>query len=275
MTLSIKNSNFVQNFGIKIESNQDCVILGNGPSLKDTLNSGDLDFIKQKKKFCVNEAVHSEYFQLLKPDYLVFMDSFYWTKDVAEPHRSSYLKINEFLSTIDWEMKIFMPKHAQNWNFFKDVPEKNKNVEIIYIETNTSSIQNENVKFLEYKQNLAMPRVQNVLVACLYLAINIGFKNVYVFGADHSWHETIYINYENMLCLKDKHFYDEKQIEEHKPAYKNPEGTELWTMAEFFEAFSYKYKSYEELEKYSQSMGTKIYNSSKISYIDAFERLAL
>lgn len=273
VALTLKKPGFVENFGREIEVDEDCVILCNGPSLNDTLNSGDLDFIKARKKFSVNAMMHSECFQLLKPEYHVFADPFFWAKDVVEPHKSSFIKINEILSNVDWKMKVFMPKAAKDWNFFIDVPEKNKNVEIIYIETSMSSTQDEKTKFLSYRQNTSMPRVQNVLVACLYLATNMRFKNVYIFGADHTWHESIYIRHDNVLCYKYGHFFDGNNEEEPKPDYKDINGTNPWTMAELFEAFSYKYKSYEELEKYSAYMGTKIYNASKISCIDAFERI--
>lgn len=265
-------SNEIERFNINVEEGEQCVILGNGPSLKDSLTGETLKFIKERKKFCVNESALSDEFLELKPEYLVFMDPYYWSPKTAEPCLSRYKKIAEILSNIDWEITLFLPNYAKDWNFFIEVPSKNKNVQIVYVNTNMSMSDENESRFLEYKQNLSMPRVQNVLVACIYLAINAGFKNSYIFGADHSWHETIQVREDNVVCLKDKHFYDKKELTIYTPAYKNPEETETWTMSGFFEAFSYKHKSYEELELYSKYMGAKIYNSSAYSCVDAFER---
>lgn len=266
---------FIDNFSIKIQNNDECVIIGNGPSLKDSLTGETLEFIKQRPKFCVNEAVISDEFLQLKPEFVVFMDPYYWSKDTTDPYLSMYKQVAEVLSNVDWKIKIFISKAAREWNFFIDVPKKNPNVEIIYVSTRISKIKDEKYRFKEYRQNIAMPRVQNVLVACMYFAINAGFKKIYLFGADHSWHESIHIREDNVLCYKDLHFYDKEKVVKCSPAWRNPECTRTWNMADLFEAFSYKYKSYMELEEYSKHMGSKIYNASKISYIDAFERIKL
>jgi len=264
----------IKRFGIATAEGEECVILGNGPSLKNSLSGETLEFIRNKKKFCVNESILSEEFLTLKPDYVVLMDPYYWSKNTGEPYKTYYLKDNEVLSKVDWKIKVFLPKPASEWNFFIDIPEKNKNVEIVYINTQLSQQPSEELKFIEYRQNLSMPRVQNVLVACLYLAINAGFKTSYIFGADHSWCNTLHVTEDNKLCYINSHFYDKEEVTTHQPLYRNPECTETWTIGDFFEALSYKFKTYDELEKYSKYMGSKIVNASEVSYIDAFERLA-
>lgn len=261
------------NFGIK-PINDDVVILGNGPSLKETMESAhDLDFIKSKQKFCVNSLVNQEEFATLKPDFLVFMDPFYWSKDLVEPFLTEYKKTREIILGIDWEMVIFMPEAAKKWNFFMDVSSKNSKVKIIYINTKSNLENNltDEERFCLYKQNKLMPHVQNVLVAAIYLSVNMGFKRVYIFGADHSWHQNIEVNQNNVLCVKDVHFYDkiDTQLE---PWYKNADCSETFTMTELFLSLSRKFSSYMELEKYSRYMNSKIYNTSRLSFIDAFER---
>lgn len=270
--LFLKNS-LMKNFGVSVAEGEECVILGNGPSLKDSLSGETLEFIKNKKKFCVNESVISDEFLELKPDYVVFVDPYYWAKNTAEPFHSMYQKAAGVFLKSNWKIKIFMPEMAREWNFFIDIPNKNKNIEIVYFNTRESKLKNEKKKFFEYKHNLSSPRMQNVLIACLYLALNIGFEKIYLFGADHSWHESIHIREDNVLCYKDRHFYDKEEVESYTPVYKNPECTKTFSMAELFTAFGFKYITYEELERYSKDLGAKIYNASKISYIDAFERI--
>jgi hypothetical protein len=262
-----------QNFGIIVANNDECVILGNGPSLKNSLKETSLNFIKARKKFCVNDAVISDEFNALKPEYVVFMDQAYISPKTAEPNLSRYKKEEQILSKADWEIKIFMPIGAKLWNHFIEVPLKNKNVKIIYINSNMSQFEDEQDKFIEYKQNISMPRITNVLISSLYIAINAGYKKIYLYGADHSWHESINIRADNVVCYKDRHFYDKKEVTTCTPVYKNPECNITFTMAELFTMFGYNFASYMELERYSIYMGAKIYNASNISFIDAFERI--
>lgn len=40
--------------------------------------------------------------------------------------------------------------------------------------------------FNMYKENKMLPIMQNVLVGCIYIAINLGYKKIFIYGADHS-----------------------------------------------------------------------------------------
>ena len=51
-----------------------------------------------------------------------------------------------------------------------------------------------------------MPFSQNVLVAAIYISLNLGYKNIYLLGADHSWAHDVSVNDDNQLCLNDRHF---------------------------------------------------------------------
>ena len=56
------------------------------------------------------------------------------------------------------------------------------------------------------------------------------------------------------------------------PMYKDPTGKDPFTMKQLMRAYMIVYEKYEILEEYSKFMGCQIYNMSKVSYIDAFER---
>ena len=216
---SVKYRN-IQSFDIQLVSpDEECVILGNGPSLRDTLScQASLHFIKSRRKFCVNSFVNYPEFEVLKPEFMLLVDSFYWAKDLTGSLLAEFENTQKKLQSITWSFTIFMPIKAKKWNPLMDISSQNKNIQIIYINTKTSS---RRIRFLEYKANKAMPPIQNVLVAGVYLAINIGFSKTFIFGADHSWHENIFL-IDNMLHLKDTHFYD-KEDPVGIPWYKDPE----------------------------------------------------
>jgi hypothetical protein len=270
-----KDRNYTENFTIEVSEGDNCVILGNGPSLKDSLAGSSYEFIKNNKKICVNDAMLYDGFSDLKPEILVFMDPVYWAKVLVEPVCSNIKKCAAIMLNIDWHVKMFLPLEAKKWNHFIELPSKNKNIEIIYVNIDVSPKSDEELRFLDYKENKAMPLVQNVLVACIYIAINAGFKNIYLFGADHSWHETLYVSDDNIPSIIDKHFFDKEEQVTYIPIYQDSEGKIPFTMAKLFGAYSRMYMSYEELANYAKFMGSKVYNASEKSYIDAFERIKL
>ena len=63
-----------------------------------------------------------------------------------------------------------------------------------------------------YDCNLAMPSVENVMVASLYIAIYLGYKTVELYGVEHSWTKSLYVNDHNQVCLHDDHFMIKKKF---------------------------------------------------------------
>jgi hypothetical protein len=117
-----------------------------------------------------------------------------------------------------------------------------------------------------------MPKAQNVLIAALFVAINMSYKKIYLFGADHSWHETIELNSKNIVCFRDAHFYDNDDA--HLiPFYKGYANQDTFTMQELFDAFATMFRGYDMLQVYARSLGCKIYNLSSKTFVDAFERI--
>ncbi len=261
------------NFGIS-KNTTDVVILGNGPSLKDTFaDKNDYDFIKNKDIFVVNSFVQSEHFFELKPRYLCLMDPIYWGGDNSSQNIKAHIEADyEKLKNVSWNLFVFMPNAALENNVFKGLLKTNPYIKFIYINTNTKQTKDRNLLYSLYKTNKAMPAVQNVLVSCLYLAINIGYQNIFVYGADHSWHLSLIVNEDNIPCIIDKHCYDNNEISHYTPVYKDVGQTIPFKISELFKAYSIAHEQYEILEDYSKYMGAKIHNLSKFSCIDAFER---
>lgn len=249
---------------------EECIILGNGPSLKETLAEHD-GALQGKDSVCVNDFADSPFFIKLKPSFYVMTDPVYWARDAADHFRESFRRYNELIrTTVNWPLTLFLPAAARRWNFFMDLPRQNPRVAIHYL--NTTEIDCfRRLRFFLYRHGLAIPMMQNVLVAAIYVALQAGYKTIYVIGADHSWHESLYVDEHNRLFLKNDRVQDTE--EQHlSPFYINPGHTIPYTMHKLLGDFSRMYAGYEELEAYAKSLGAKIYNASEKSYIDAFER---
>lgn len=256
-----------------MESNKECIVVGSGPSLSKTI-SQKLYFFNGKKKVCVNDAVQTEYFTKIKPDYYIFADPAYWSKSLPVYLNNKYLKSKEiFVKKVNWKMIIFLPIGAQKWSYFIDLPNLNENISIKYFLTTTVDC-NTLLQHLLYKNNLAMVPAQNVLICAIFLSLNMGFKKIYIVGADHSWHRNIYIDSHNILLLRDDKAADSTKTKS-VPYRINPIESKICTMDEIFSVYSKTFKGYMDLEEYSKYIGSKIYNASEVSYIDAFERLKI
>ena len=265
-------SNFFRNDFKKIKTREsnEFIVIGNGPSLSETLRE-DINFFKGKATACVNEFAMSEYFGIIKPDFYFFFDLAYWVKNLSD--RNRYLMEKDFESIkekVTWPMIIVMPSCAKRWNWFMDLPKLNKNVKFCYINGTVVNC-SKSLSNLLYSKNLAIPRVQTVLVAALFLAINMGYRKIFLVGADHSWHEDVLLDEDNKLYVKDEHFYFEEK-QPLNPVPKNPEETEALKIHEFFRGLSLVFEGHQEIAEYAKFMGAKVYNASKKTYIDAFER---
>lgn len=253
-----------------INSNDDCVILANGPSLNESLKR-ELSIILTRKKFCVNHFVFSDQYNVIKPDYYVLAAPEFWIDKPTEWHIQMRNRVQaDLIQKTEWNMILFLPHNAKRNKLWNNLELKNSNIRTVYF--NTTPVEGiKSINHLLFKLNLGMPRPHNVLVPTLFLALKMGFKNVILFGADHSWHEEIRIDEANQLTINHEHFYDKsKQI---MPMYKL-NGKEYF-LHDVFRKLHLAFKGYFILKEYADYLGAKILNASKKSYIDAFEKIKL
>lgn len=245
----------------------EAVILANGPGLKnDLLQSGSL--IRKRLKFCVNFFALSNEYQSLKPEYYILAAPEFWLEKTSEYFRTQKESlITALLTKTDWKMNLFIPFQAVDSEFHSAV-KKNPNIKFIFY-NNTPVEGLKSVSHLLFRVNLGMPRPHNVLIPSIFLALNLGFKKITLFGADHSWHEEIKVDPLNKVTVNHEHFYDGEKIR--MPMYKL-EGEEYY-IHDIFRKLHFAFKGYFVLKTYAESIGASILNGSNKSYIDAFERI--
>lgn len=101
--------------------------------------------------------------------------------------------------------------------------------------------------------------------------MNLNFKKIFLIGVDHSWHEDVILDEDNILYTKNQHFYD-KEIQKLMPFVFDMKTGVTAKMHEFFYSFYLVFRGHILLEKYSKILGSKIYNFSKKTFVDAYER---
>ncbi len=254
------------------EFKEEIIVLANGPSFRQSLDKHP-DFINGKTKMCVNLFVLSSEYELLKPEYYVIVDiGFFMEKKIPRVEKAVEKMMIAFKNKTKWEITLLLPFEAKGSKFHRELSETNNNIEYIFF-NRTKILGLKVLRHYFYRRNLGMPPPQNVLIVALMLAINLHYRNIYILGADHSWHESIKVVEGNIMEIEDSHFYDKN--EDRRLRIQDPDSHEEYKLHEFFAILAKAFSSYWQIEEYAKSVNTKIYNASEKTYIDAFDRFSI
>ncbi|MBO9700872.1 MAG: hypothetical protein J7604_11730 [Sporocytophaga sp.] len=249
--------------------NKICSILGNGPSLSTSLEQ-HLDIMKDTDLVCVNTFATYDYFEQLKPENYVIIDPLFFSEEGSKNDAI----ISTFKALKDkttWHLNLFVPLKVKKSSILQDLLAQKPNIKVVYF--NYTIFEGfDFIKHFFFSKGLAMPQSENVMIATLYLMINRNYEYIYLYGADHSWHEHISIREDNILTIKVLHFYNPDAAKEKEQLLYN-EDKKRKTMANQFLSISKAFRGHEILKIYADSKKTKIFNASTKSYVDAFERI--
>ncbi len=250
-----------------------CLILGNGPTL--------LTSIEKYKKlgtkldlFCVNNFACTSQYEDLKPEFYIlqapqfFLDDDKLSTFYIEQRRTLF---NHIQTKTNWDIFLVIPVKAKKSTAFNQLLASNEHLKPLYF--NDTAIEGFSfIKRFCFNNSLGMPRPHNVLIPSLMNAINIGFKEIYIVGADHSWLGEIAVNDKNEALVHQKHFYDETSS---KPEKMQDYIHRPRRLHEIINKFYLTFLGYWEIKEYSEKKGVHVINASETSMIDAFERRSL
>ena len=232
-------------------------ILGNGNSLKSVVDSlsTDCDYMVMNA-----HILHPSYSEL-KPRYYVLADPTFFHPNACYDGTEVVKKI---LAETNWEMTLFVP-----WEHTRGVKlEPTEWVTIQYVNQSWYFGPEQYREYL-YDHNLAMPKVNNVLASSIYLAIFLGYKEVELYGVEHSWTRDLYVNKYNHTCIKDSHFFDEEEVE----ANVIIDGSGIpMKFHEVLQMYADYFPAYWELRELADKHKCHIVNCAPNSFIDAFEK---
>ncbi len=258
----------------------DLIILGNGPSLsKDMDNIRSI--IKNRDVLGVNYFVATKEFLELKPLYHVIVSQQYWGTDENEGWDNDRKRIFIILvEKVDWEFNLFVPIVASKSKGWIDFMAQNKNIKLNFF--NLTPLDDDPSFFSGHlKKFKACPRPHNVLIPSILIGINLKYKNCYIAGADHSWLPELFVTQDNVPMMAQKHFYADQLkslnstllSDSAKPVFQE-NSLKHKPLHEILHKFYYSFKSYWFLKEYAELEGTKIYNLTEGSFIDAFDKIS-
>ena len=241
------------------------LILANGPSLTQTVEAHP-SFLQGKDLLAVNHAAVSDLFVRLRPRHYLLADPLFWI-DPAIRDRT----FGALAARTAWPMTLFMPMRA--WKDRTWQPLVAQNPQIRVVKYNSTPVEGfPGFCNLVYKLGLGMPRPHNVLIPSIAVAVRMGYRRVYLAGADHSWLPEITVNDRNEVLMNQKHFYDQGRSEAR--AVRN-ENLTTATLSTILHHMSVAFGSYFVLRDFARSCGAEVVNVTPGSFIDAFPRLQL
>ena len=242
-------------------------VLATGPSLNEYLSrlkSGEAS----GAFFVMNDFALSDAYMQIKPRYYIMVDPAYFMSEDAITDRDRDIITKVFGSINDnttWEMELIIPSSFYGNNFKRHIT--NKMVRL----TPVNFCQLTQVDDPWYYKMLSTNKAasfSNVLGAAIYVCVNLGYSEIRLYGADHSWTNDIRVNDQNQVCTVYRHFYeDEEELVPWRTA-----DNKIFEMHQVLQALASHFLTYKLLNKYARMKSCKIINCTPGSYIDAFER---
>lgn len=237
---------------------EEIIILGNGPSLRQTMDSQG-DRLKDTDCMAVNFFANTDDFRRVKPKFYILADPHFFRK-TDDPNVG---RLIENINSASWKMTLLIPFSARKAKALFDAP----NVETVCY----NAIGAEGFPCLTnhlYRSGRAMPRPRNVLIPAIMTAIAMGYKRVFIAGADHSWTRTLSVDDDNCVVSVQPHFYKEDEHEEKRvrKEYLN------YPLHKILDSFRIAFMAYHRIAAYAAYRGVSVVNVTPGSFIDAFPR---
>lgn len=226
-------------------------VLMNGPTLKQSIHLVDKF---PGKVLMVNSAIlHLETFGNVKPDYYCLADPGYF-KSTDGLGVKTWNCLNHYKAPLE----LFVPNFAKNK--FKL---ENSNIQVRHVVA--VPVPNGKCKYEILRKNTGAPAFQGVVVMGIYVALQLGFKKIYLHGAEQK-DKKRFVNGQNEVCVKDIHVYDGNPI-----IVNLTKECGLHMLDECYAGVNL-YKNLYLLKDYSAICAAEIINMSTDSMIDCFER---
>lgn len=246
----------------KNETGHALAILGNGPSLRHTLDTS-LDQLLTYDLMAVNFAALAPDFLNLRPRFYMLADGHFFNGMHSDPN---VRKLWENLERVSWEMTLLVPSKYKH--FVKPLVMNASHINLHFF--NLTPVDGYGwLKNILFSSGLGMPRPRNVLIPAIMEGIRMGYNKILLFGADHSWTKTLDVDKENFVVSVQPHFYEdnEKELHRQRETYK---GLHLHDV---LGSMTIAFRSYWDIARFAKSRNIEIINATPGSMIDAFPRL--
>lgn len=259
---------YVGRAGRGVASREKVAILGNGPSLAEELpalmaSKDDYDFM------AVNFFAEDERFAELKPAFYTLSDPMFFRKTAMQSRVDALYKLlNE---RVTWPMTLYVQYYNPE-HFDYRAALTNGNIRVVPFHT-TLYEGFPSVRRWLFRHGLGSANYGTVVQVCEYIALHLGYRQLELYGVDHTLLNGLVVDAENRLCRCDSHYYDTAPAEP-KPVMKKVPA-EPYTIAEYLAETAQLFRGHEILRDYADSLGAEILNCTECSMIDAYKKRQL
>lgn len=242
--------------------NKRCFIIGNGPSL----NELDLKKLKNEFTFSVNNIMQNKkIYETINTDYHVLIDPLYFSlnPDIHEDKATI-----DLLKSINYNDKkpFCFTSYKGNYAFERYGLKACLDLAYIYQHKKMSNS-------FSRKINLCrnIPSSQNVVQSAIFVAIYMGFKEIYLIGCDMT---SIFLTYEankngEKEILKDYHAYNYSESEK-KTMLRDFSNLDNEFM---LYDYAYTFTIFKQIQKYALKQNIVIKNATVGGGLDVFHRI--
>lgn len=267
---------FNENFTDYIRKNNkdgvggDIILLANGPSLKAALRdfSTNLEIFQKVLFGVINEFACADEYEILKPKLYVISDDKYFIDTIYK--EKSIITLSEINRKTSWNMSLFIP-YKYYKVFVGNGVINNPLIKIIPFHS-VRFWGLDSIRMLVYKWGLGNGEFGTVITNAIYVSIVLGFKNIYLYGVDHTFFDGIHVTHDNVLCYRYEHFDDQGEVSI-KPMISHHDGVvQPFTMQDFLKEKFDVFTGHVYMRMFAEYMGCKIINCTKNSLVDTYER---
>jgi hypothetical protein len=249
-------------------------VLVNGPSLKNALDEYDSGLHNfDENSFMVNLSPLDPRFFIIKPKHFFLSDPIFY-QDFEQKKEQVRKMYNLLEEKVNWDLYLYMD-FFNEWEYNKLIDySRITNPNIHFVKLNRWHCSNlaPSLRHILYKRGWFMPEDGTVANVAIYVALIEGYKEIELYGADHSMFLELAVNDNNELCSLDSHFYEEGKPKMH--VLKNCCTTEdkPFRVHEFLYIVYVMFNSHNLLRQFADYMGARVFNCTPGSMIDSYER---
>lgn len=236
-----------------------CFILGTGPSI----NEQDILKLKNEQTFVVNTFWKHPDYKEFNPKHYAFIDTKAFLKDESQNNyfKEQFINSASFLRTLP--TKFFF--HIDGKDMIEDLKLFPKE-QVYYLAP--SGFFKEKLNF-NIDISRVIPNPKNVIIACIIVAVYMGFKEIYLLGCEHD-----FLAYPSNFEWN-KHFYKTEDFNMNNLEDVKKYALQITSYEELINDAKSLFTNYRLLNAKIKSIGPeiKIFNATPNSFLDVFPRI--
>lgn len=249
-------------------------VLANGPSFA-------VDYPKYKDDVAKSDAAAMNFFAVaplfkeIRPNLYFLADPLFFASfsDLENDRRGDQRRRMEDLCTalvegVTWKMAMVVPDFARDSDFIGRISQ-NRNIDVLFYNSRHGMDWTTHLEMWLTKRQMISPPPQTVANLAVGLGVVMGYREVWLLGADTSMHTMMRVDQStNELYLENSHFYGSKRERVVKSGVvDNPATVSSW-----LSSISRMFFGYERIRAFADYCGVRVVNASSFSWIDSLER---